>query len=100
MHSRSSIRTATRFVTFGENGQKSEPPKEKAFWPFNISEKVLSGLHGQDVVHCDVKLENILVATASTFRAKLTDFGTSYFVGRPPFEAFQRQYKGVRKFVE
>jgi dual specificity tyrosine-phosphorylation-regulated kinase 2/3/4 len=60
-----------------------------------VARDVLSGLawlHGHNVVHCDIKPENILVATAPSVRAKLTDFGTSCFVGKPLFEYFQSRY--------
>jgi dual specificity tyrosine-phosphorylation-regulated kinase 2/3/4 len=60
-----------------------------------VARDVLSGLawlHSNQVVHCDIKPENILVATGPTAHAKLTDFGTSCFIGKPLFEYFQSRY--------
>jgi dual specificity tyrosine-phosphorylation-regulated kinase 2/3/4 len=52
----------------------------------------LACLHAKNLVHCDVKPENILFRLGLKDRVKLIDFGTSCFVGEAPFEYFQSRF--------
>ena len=61
----------------------------------NIAKQVLIALkycHSHNIVHCDLKPENIMFLSGSTKDVELIDFGSSCYVGDLHFDYIQSRY--------
>ena len=54
--------------------------------------QALEYIHGQGIVHCDIKPENILFMTSKKNHVKVIDFGCSCFLGKILFSYIQSRY--------
>lgn len=52
----------------------------------------LAAVHGMNVIHCDVKPENILLASQNETTIRLIDFGSASFAGHTPFSYVQSRF--------
>ena len=52
----------------------------------------LNFLHKENIIHCDIKPENIVMKKWGKSGAKLVDFGTSCFEGKQIYEYLQSRY--------
>ncbi|OHT06171.1 CMGC family protein kinase [Tritrichomonas foetus] len=60
-----------------------------------IAQQILQGLafcHSNNVVHCDMKPENILLLPGGFKSVKIIDFGSSCFVGHQRYEYIQSRF--------
>ena len=61
----------------------------------SIAKHMLNGLafcHKHNVVHCDMKPENVLLLPNSTMKCRVIDFGSSCFDGHQKYEYIQSRY--------
>lgn len=57
----------------------------------------LKHLHGQNVVHCDLKPENVLLSESTDFpQVKLCDFGFARIIGE---KSFRRSVVGTPAYL-
>lgn len=52
----------------------------------------LAHIQSHDIIHCDVKPENILIVETNTPTIVLTDFGSACYAGNPPYKYVQSRF--------
>ena len=61
----------------------------------SISKNILQGLsfcHSQNIIHADMKPENVLLLSGSTSKCRIIDFGSSCFKGQQKYEYIQSRF--------
>lgn len=61
----------------------------------SLAKNMLLGLqfiHSNNVIHCDMKPENVLLKAGSTMNCSIIDFGSSCFKGRQKYEYIQSRF--------
>jgi dual specificity tyrosine-phosphorylation-regulated kinase 2/3/4 len=54
--------------------------------------EALAFTHANNIVHCDMKPENVLLEPGSQDRVKIIDFGSSCFIGKQRYEYIQSRF--------
>ncbi|OHT06997.1 Dual specificity tyrosine-phosphorylation-regulated kinase 3 [Tritrichomonas foetus] len=78
-----------------------ETSRKMRFRPFSISQvksighdilKALEFIHDHNIIHCDMKPENVLLCPGSSQNVKIIDFGSSCKVGEQKYEYIQSRF--------